>query len=97
MLFSLVGCFIVTHNILIIIVLLCRCNPYMCRYVFPWTIWSVPYLSSDQKLLQMQEYMHVLMQISTGSPPYVPYNASILPSQGPKIGRTSPLHSRGAR
>ena len=32
---------IITHNILIIIVLLCRCGPYMCRYVFPWTIWSV--------------------------------------------------------
>ena len=28
---------IITHNILIIIVLLCRCGPYMCRYVFPWT------------------------------------------------------------
>ena len=68
---------IVTHNILIIIVLLCRCGPYMCKYVFPWTIWRVPYLSSNQKLLQMQEYTHVLMQISTGSPPYVPYNASI--------------------
>ena len=24
---------IITHNILIIIVLLCRCGPYMCRYV----------------------------------------------------------------
>ena len=34
-----------------------------------------PYLSSNQKLLQMQEYTHVLMQISTGSPPYLPYNA----------------------
>ena len=66
---------IVTHHILIIIVLLCRCSQYMCRYVFPWTIWRVPYLSSNQKLLQMQEHTHVLMQISTGSPPYVPYNA----------------------
>ena len=66
---------IVTHNILIIIVLLCRCGPYMYRYVFPWTIWRVPYLSSNQKLLQMQEYTHMLMQISTGSPPYVHYNA----------------------
>ena len=53
---------IVTHNSLISIVLLCRCSPYMCRYVFPWTIWRVPYLSSNQKLLQMQEYTHVLMQ-----------------------------------
>ena len=69
---------IVTHNILIIIVLLCRCGPYMCGYMFPWTIWRVPYLSSNQKLLQMQEYMHVLMQLSTGSPPYVPYNAPML-------------------
>ena len=66
---------IVTHNILIIIVFLCRCGPYMCGYMFPWTIWRVPYLSSNQKLLQMQEYTHVLMQIGTGSPPYVPYNA----------------------
>ena len=65
----------ITHNILIIIVLLCRCGPYMCGYMFPWTIWMVPYLSSNQKLLQMQEYTHVLMQVSTGSPPYVPYNA----------------------
>ena len=32
-------------------------------------------MSSNQKLLQMQEYTHVLVQISTGSPPYVPYNA----------------------
>ena len=66
---------IVTHHILIIIVLLCRCSPYMCRYMFPWTIWRVPYLSSNQKLLQMQEYLYVLMQLTTGSPPYVPYNA----------------------
>ena len=28
---------IVTHNILIIIVLLCMCGPYMWRYVLPWT------------------------------------------------------------
>ena len=34
---------IITHNILIIIVLLCKCGPYMCRYVFPRTIWRVPY------------------------------------------------------
>ena len=66
---------IITHNILIIIVLLCRCSPYMCRYVFPRTIWRVLYLSSNQKLLQMQEYTHVLMQLRTGSPPYVPYDA----------------------
>ena len=65
---------------LIIIVLLCRCGPYMCRYVFPRTIWRVPYLSSNQKLLQMQEYTHVLMQLRTGSPPYA----------------TSSLHSRGS-
>ena len=50
---------IITHNILIIIVLLCRCSPYMCRYMFQRTIWRVPYLSSNQKLLQMQEYTHV--------------------------------------
>ena len=49
----------------------------MCRYVFPWTIWRVPYLSSNQKLLQMQEYTHVLMQLRTGSPPYVPYDAPV--------------------
>ena len=65
----------VTPHILIITVLPCRCSPHMCRYVFPWNIWTVPYLSSNQKLLEMQEYTHVLMQISTGSPPYVPYNA----------------------
>ena len=40
----------------------------MCTYVFPRTIWRVPYLSSNQKLLQMQEYTHVLMQLGTGSP-----------------------------
>ena len=68
---------IITHNILISIVLLCRCSPYMCRYVFPRTIWRVPYLSSNQKLLQMQEYTHVLMQLRTGSPPYVPYDALV--------------------
>ena len=49
----------------------------MCRFVFPWTIWRVPYLSSNQKLLQMQEYTHVLMQLRTGSPPYVPYDAKV--------------------
>ena len=68
---------IITHNILIILVLLCRCGPYMCRYVFPRTIWRVPNLSSNQKLLQMQEYTHLLMQLGTGSPPYVPYDAPI--------------------
>ena len=64
---------IVTHNIRIIIVFLCRCSPYMCRYIVPWTIWRVPYLPLNQKLLQMQEYLHALMQLSIGSPPYVPY------------------------
>ena len=59
---------IVTHNILIINVFVRKCAPYMCRRVFPWT---VPYLSSNQKLLQMQEYMHVPMQLNTGSPPYI--------------------------
>ena len=49
----------------------------MCKYVFPRTIWRVPYLSSNQKLLQMQEYTHVLMQLRTGSPPYVPYDAPV--------------------
>ena len=34
-------------------------------------------LSSNQKLLQMQEYTHVLMQLCTGSPPYVPYDAPV--------------------
>ena len=68
---------IITHNILIIVVLLCRCGPYMCRYVFPRTIGRVPYLSSNQKLLHMQEYTHVLMQLRTGSPPYVPYDAPV--------------------
>ena len=62
---------------LVLIVLLCRCSPYMCRYVFPRTIWRVPYLSSNQKLLQMQEYTHVLMQLRTGSSPYVPYDAPV--------------------
>ena len=57
---------IITHNILIIIVLLCRCGPYMCRYMLAWTIWRVPYLSSNQKLLQMQEYKDLLMQRCTG-------------------------------
>ena len=84
---------IITHNILIIIVLLCRCGPYMCRYVFPWTIWRVSYLSSNQKLLQMQEYTHVLMQHRTGSPPYVPYDAP-MPQEGGNA--MSPLHSRGS-
>ena len=65
---------IVTHNILIIIVLMYRCSPYMCPYMFPWTIRRVPNLSSNQKLLQMQEYTHVLIQPSSGSPPYVPYD-----------------------
>ena len=49
----------------------------MCKYVFLRTIWRVPYLSSNQKLLQMQEYTHVLMQLCTGSPPYVPYDAPV--------------------
>ena len=66
---------IATHTTLIITVLPCRCGPYMCKYVFPWTTWWVLYLSSNQKWLQMQEYTHVLMQLSTGSRPYIPYGA----------------------
>ena len=83
---------IITHNILIIIVLLCRCNPYMCRYVFPRTIWRVPYLSSNQKLLQMQEYTHVLMQLRTGSPPYVPYDA-LVPHACKQVLNTCPIET----
>ena len=90
---------IITHNILIIIVLLCRCGPYMCRYVFPRTIWRVPYLSLNQKLLQMQEYthtyyvrVHVLMQFSTGSPPYVPHNAP-MPHACKQVLNTCPVET----
>ena len=83
---------IITHNILIIIVLLCRCGPYMCRYVFPRPIWRVPYLSSNQKLLQMQEYTHVLMQLCTGSPPYVPYDAP-MPHACKQLLNTCPLET----
>ena len=88
---------IITHNILIIIVLLCRCGPYMCRYVFPRTIWRVPYLSSNQKLLQMQEYKHILMQLYTGSPPYVPYDAP-MPHACKQVLNTCPIETptRGA-
>ena len=83
---------IITHHILIIIVLLCRCSPYMCRYVFPWSIWRVSYLSSNQKLLQMHEYTHVLMQISTRSPPYVPYNAP-MPHACKQVLNSSPMET----
>ena len=83
---------IITHNILIIIVLLCRCGPYMCRYVFTRTIWRVPYLSSNQKLLQMQEYTHVLMQLRTGSPPYVPYDAPV-PHACKQVLNTCPIET----
>ena len=37
-------------------------------------------LSSNQKLLQMQEYTHVLMQLRTRSPPYVWLVLLILPA-----------------
>ena len=84
---------IVTHNILIIIVLLCRCGPYMCGYMFPWTICRVPYLCSNQKLLQMQEYTHVLMQISTGSTPYVRYNAR-MPHACKQVLNSCPIETR---
>ena len=83
---------IITHNILIIIVLLCRCGPYMFRYVFPRTIWRVPYLSSNQKLLQMQEYTHVLMQLRAGSPPYVPYDA-LVPHACKQVLNTCPIET----
>ena len=83
---------IITHNIPIIIVLLCRCGPYMCRYVFPRTIWRVPYLSSNQKLLQMQEYTHVLMQLGTGSPPYIPYDAPV-PHVCKQVLNTCPIET----
>ena len=83
---------IITHNILIIIVLLCTCFPYMCRYVFPSTIWRVPYLSSNQKLLQMQEYTHALMQLGTVSLPYVPYDAPV-PHACKQVHNTCPIET----
>ena len=102
---------IITHNILIIIVLLCRCSPYMCRYVFPRTTWSVPFLSSNQKLLQMQEYTHALKHTHCESlaptrgatqqsvdSEIVPVSSIALEGWGPKEGgnRTPPLHSPGS-
>ena len=39
----------------------------MCGYMFAWTIWRLPYLSSNQKLLQMHEYTHILMRLNTSS------------------------------
>ena len=38
---------IVTHNILIIIVLLCKCGPHMCKYMFPHNTGSRPYVPGD--------------------------------------------------
>ena len=64
----------------------------MCRYVFPRTIWRVPYLSSNQKLLQMQEYTHVPMQLGTGSLPYVPYNAT-MPHACEQVLNTCPIET----
>ena len=83
---------IVTHNILIVFVLLCRCDPYMCGYMFPWTIWRVPYLSSNQKLLQMQEYTHLLIQLGTGSTPCIPYNAP-MPHVCKQVLNTCPIET----
>ena len=37
---------IITHNILIIIIILC--GPYMCRHVFLWTVWRVPIIVRRQ-------------------------------------------------
>ena len=64
----------------------------MCRYMFPRTIWRVPYLSSNQKLLQMQEYMHILMQLGIGSPPYVPYDAP-MPHVCEQVLNTCPIET----
>ena len=73
----------------------------MCKYVFPWTTWRVLYLSLNQKLLQMQEYTHVVMELSTyhpyitptfsGSPLWGEINMPIqpLPSRGPHGGEKS--------
>ena len=63
----------ITHNILLITVLLCMCKPYMCRHIVPRTMWRVLHLSSNQKLLQVQEYTQVLMQITSRPYPYLPY------------------------
>ena len=64
----------------------------MCRYMFPRTIWRVPYLSSNQKLLQMQECMHILMQLGIGSPPYVPYDAP-MPHVCEQVLNTCPIET----
>ena len=47
---------------------------------------------SNQKLLQMQEYTHVLMQLGTGSPPYVPYDAP-MPHACKQVLNTCPIET----
>ena len=64
----------------------------MCKYMFPWTIWRVSCLSSNQKLLQMQEYTHVPMQLSTRSPPYISYNA-LMPYACKQVLYTCPIET----
>ena len=46
----------------------------------------------NQKLLQMQKYTHVLMQLSTGSPPGVPYNAR-MPHACKKVLNSCPIET----
>ena len=47
-------------------------------------------MSSNPKLRQMQEHTHELMQLSAGSPPYVPYNAP-MPHACKQVLNTSPI------
>ena len=69
---------ITIHNTVITIVLLFRYRAHMCGYMFPQIIGKVPHLSSNQTLRQIQEYKHVLMWLGTRSPPYDPYDESVL-------------------
>ena len=49
-------------------------------------------MSSNQKLPQMQEYTHVLMQLGTGSPPYVPYDVPV-PHACKQVLNTCPIET----
>ena len=48
------------------VVLLCRGDPYMCGYVFPWTIWRVPYFKS--KFVANARVQHVLCNLVPDRP-----------------------------
>ena len=70
---------IVTHNILIIIVLMRKCGPHMCEYVFSWTMEGTVLVYSLKVVVNAR--VHTRTHAAQYHIPSIPYTPLVISPQ----------------